>query len=313
MKIVRSPYRVSLFGGSTDYECYFREHGSLLVGFAMDKYSYIYIKETNPIMPYLTKFIGADVQMVDCNSDIDNRAVRGVIDCLSIKDGYEIAHMSDLPSQTGIGSSSSFICSLLMAFGVKDKTLLANSCNYIERVVLNEDGGVQDPIWAAFGGFNSIEIDKNGLFRVKPLPITSSFISHFLEHSCLIYTGSNRQSYKIAKSHKGSIDVKKKIHDLARVGYERFCQESLFDIGHTLDMSWIVKKQISGLVSTPEVDKLYDSLKEDGMIGGKLLGTGGSGFIFGVFTEPTDSIKDKYGSRYIDCECDFDGTKVVYE
>ena len=154
MIISKTPFRVSLFGGSTDYESFYSQNTSLLIGFALDKYCYLLTRKTPKIFNHKSKIMYSSIETVNNNKDIQHNGVRGVLEFLNIKYGLEISHLSDLPSQTGIGSSSSFIVGLLNAlYTLKNtdtsKKELAEQAIYIERKLLAESGGVQDQIWAA--------------------------------------------------------------------------------------------------------------------------------------------------------------------
>ena len=164
---------------------------------------------------------------------------------------------------------------------------------------------------------NSVSIGKDGHFSVRPLPVSEEFKQEFMNRCIMIYTGKTRKSYKIAESHDKKDADKHKINILnqAQKAYELFEYENIEGIAECLGESWENKKKISPLVSTPAVDKMYISLQEDGMIGGKLLGTGGSGFIFGILNEDTDvfKIKEKYKSHYIDIDISEKGSVIINE
>jgi len=320
MVISKTPFRISLFGGSTDYESFYSQYGSLLIGFGVDKYCYVLARDTPKIFNYKTKVHYASTEIVNDNEDIKHNGIRGVLQYLKIKDGLEISHLADLPSQTGIGSSSSFIVGLLkclhyLKHNVINKQLLAQQAIHIERKLLAETGGVQDQIWATYGGMNSIHIDTDGSFEVKPLPISDNLIREFFNRTILIHTGRTRQSYKIAQSYNNydALSHKHKIADIAQLGYEKFIDGDIDTIAHLLHKSWMEKQNISPLVSNKSVNKMYDILQEDGMIGGKLLGTGGQGFIFGILDNGVDisKFKSKYKSKYVSCGLSEHGSIII--
>ena len=317
MIISKTPFRVSLFGGSTDYESFYSVYGSLLIGFAIDKYCYTSIRKTPNIFSHLSRISYSKVETVADNKDIDHNGVRGVLEYLKETGGYEITHLSDLPSQTGIGSSSSFIVGLLKCFKNLSVKELAESAIYVERKLLDEAGGIQDQIWAAYGGMNSVGISQDGTFSVRPLPVSEDFKKEFMSRCVMIYTGKTRKSYKIAESHdkKDAVAHKLNILEQSEKAYGLFQEEDIEEIARCLGESWENKKKISPLVSTPAVNRMYKSLEEDGMIGGKLLGTGGSGFIFGIMNEDTDifKIKEKYKSHYIDIDISEKGAVIINE
>ena len=320
MIIAKTPLRVSLFGGGTDYKEFYSENGSLVIGFCVDKYSYVSLRKTPSIFPFKSSVSYSKTELVSRNSDIRHDGVRGVLEYLNINQGLEINYAGDLPAQTGTGSSSSFIVGLLNAiYCLKNKKVskkeLAEQAIQIEREFLAEPGGIQDQIWAAYGGINSIEIDKEGGFEVKPLPISEEFTKELIERSVLIYTGKTRKSFKIANeiSSLDNVDAKKKILDLSRQAYSSFLDSDIDIIAECLHSSWNEKKKLSPLVCPKNIDKLYEGLREMGMQGGKLLGAGGSGFVFGIFKTKEDkqSAKKRYKSKNINFAIDKNGSQII--
>lgn len=328
MLISRTPYRISLFGGTTDYEEYYSKHGSTLIGFAINKYSYLAGRRTPAILPYKSRFSYSQTEIIekdDCSFQdylrkIKHNGIRGVLEYLDTSYPLEISHFCDIPSQTGLGSSSSFVVGLLelvhaLEGHTPSKKRLAKQAIYVERKLLNECGGIQDQIWAAYGGINSIHINNNGNFNVKPLPISTEFIDSFLSCSILVYTGNQRDSFKIANHSSSSECIKKDIHDICNEAYTYFCEEDIEKIAKLLSTSWDLKKRINKDITTDEVNDLYNYLKSQGMIGGKLLGAGNSGFIFGVFPHCgcKDILDSKIKERIVNFDIDYDGSKIIYE
>jgi D-glycero-alpha-D-manno-heptose-7-phosphate kinase len=315
MIISKTPYRVSLFGGSTDYQSFYHKHGSLLIGLAIDKYCYITLRHTPPIFKHKSLLTYCRSEKVDDNSQIKHDGIRGVLQYMNVDYGVEMNHMADLPAQTGIGSSSSFIVGLLNAalkLEGRETTpkALAKQAIYVERHLLNEAGGIQDQIWAAHGGFNSISINTNGDIKIRPLPISCEFKEEFIKRSHLIFTGQTRKSFDVAKSHD-NIDAEKiklKMLSLANEAYTEFSNENLDDIAKLLDESWKYKRSISDIVSSPEIDEMYSYLKSHGMVGGKLLGSGRSGFIFGIWN---NEIPSDVRGRIIDFQPDYCGSRII--
>lgn len=319
MIISQTPFRISMFGGSTDYGNYYKQHGSLLIGFAIDKYCYTNVRWTPGILDYNTKICYAKTELVDNNKDVRHNGVRGVLEFLKIRQGVEIVHLSDLPSQTGIGSSSSFIVGLLNSFyslsgEPVSKKRLAKEAIYIERELLGEAGGIQDQIWASYGGFNSLSLREDD-FEVKPMPVSEEFQQEFFDRAILIYTGKTRKSFDIAESHKNSdnIEAKHRIKEFAHRAYDCFLNSDIESIAGLLHSSWLEKKKVSELVSNYEVDQMYSHLQDDGMVGGKLIGSGGSGFIFGLLDSPKNksALRRKYQSNFIEFGVDDCGSRII--
>lgn len=317
MIISRAPFRISLFGGSTDYESFYSQHGSFLIGFTLDQYCYTTTRRTPKILPYHTKVSYSRIEVVDDNRDIEHDGVRGVLTYLNLLDTpIEINHFSDLPSQTGTGSSSAFVVSLLKGLHTHmTPHELARASIKIEREILSEAGGIQDQIWAAYGGINSITINTDGSFLVRPLPISGDFRQSLIDHSFLIYTGKTRKSYRIASSHDNvdAVDIKKCILDTAHLAYDAFESHDVYAIGNLLHKSWEYKKSISNLITSNDVDKMYNSLLEYDMVGGKLLGSGGSGFIFGIAKDPKIKrfIESEFRDYFIDVGISYTGAEIL--
>jgi len=320
MIISKTPFRVSLFGGSTDYESFYSRFGSFLIGFCLNKYAYLSIRKTPRILPYKTRLTYSKTEILSSNDDIQHSAIKGVLDYCNVRFGLEINHFSDLPSQTGTGSSSSFIVGLLNSiYSLKRKSLskkeIAKIAIEIERKILAEPGGIQDQIWASYGGLNSITIDKSGDFQVKPMPVSEEFKQEFVSRSILVYTGKTRKSFEIARNIGQDINDshKKRLLELSQIAYDSFLDSDIDKVGTLLKRGWGIKKKLSKSISSEDVDILYNELKEDGMVGGKLMGAGRSGFIFGIVKDSSskESIKKKYKNNYIDFSIDEEGSKII--
>src|SRR5215813_10874580 len=174
MIISRTPFRLSLFGGGTDYPDWFREHGGAVVGTAIDKYCYISARRLPPFFEHRSRIVYSQVELVRETSEIQHPAVRGILTELGIKEGLEIHHDADLPARSGLGSSSSFTVGLLNALYALDgrmvsKRDLGREAIHVEQDVLKETVGCQDQLWAAFGGLNHIEFFPDGDFAVSPV------------------------------------------------------------------------------------------------------------------------------------------------
>ncbi len=320
MIISKTPFRISLFGGGSDYEDFYSKYGSMLIGFTFNRYNYISYRKTPSIVPYKSRLCYSKTEVVNRNSQIQHDGIRGVLTYLSIRHGVDINNMSELPAQTGTGSSSAFIVGLLKCiYKSKNKSPskrdLANQAIFIERKLLNEPGGIQDQIWASYGGMNSINIHKNGNFDVKPLPVSDSFKEEFINRSVLLYTGKTRKSFRIASeiNNNNNEEAKKKILEISYKAHEKFYEQDIDGVGRLLNETWIQKKKLSKLVNSPHVQEMHSTLLECGMIGGKLLGAGGSGFIFGVMesSKTKEQLKKKYKSKYISINIENNGSQII--
>jgi D-glycero-alpha-D-manno-heptose-7-phosphate kinase len=321
----KTPFRVSLFGGGTDYEDYYSKYDSLLIGFTINKYAYLGVRETPSMFDYYTKVTYSQTEFVEDNSKIKHNGVRGVLDYYNIKDAMEISHFSDLPAQTGIGSSSSFIVGLVNSINALksqniNKENLALTAIDIERNKLNEAGGIQDQIWAAYGGFNAIQIYNEGRFEVIPL-LTQERRKKLLSRMFMIYTGKTRQSYEISKTYKKESN-ENYLHEIQGIAEEAYHWiNKIKDMDKVIDRlalllkcSWEEKMKLSPLICTDHVSSLMNELYSDGMIGGKLIGAGGSGFIVGITNTNLQKqlIEQKFKKQYIPIDFSFAGSEIIH-
>ena len=214
MIISRTPFRISLFGGGTDYPAWFREHGGAVLGLAIDKYCYITLRRLPPFFEHRSRIVYSQVELVNTVSEIRHPAVRAVLSDLGITEGLEIHHDADLPARSGLGSSSSFTVGLLNALHALNSKMIAKrdlACEAIriEQDVLKEQVGSQDQVWAAYGGFNRCEFFRDGNFAVSPI-ILSPARRHELNRSLMLFfTGFSRFATDFAQDQVNNIPNRK--------------------------------------------------------------------------------------------------------
>jgi len=322
MIITRAPFRVSLWGGSTDYEDFYSKYGSLLVGFTINKYLYVCLRKNYNFFDYGSKISYSHIEEVASNDLIKNPGIRGTLQHLKLEDGVSINIQSDLPARTGIGSSSALSVALAHAIYVYQNRAnqatsrqLAKDAIYIERKLLNEPGGIQDQIWSAYGGVNSIQIYQEGDFSVRPLAVSPEFLDILGNRMVICYTGEARDSFGIAESHQTEDNhgLKKQLLALAGHGRLAFDNEDVDQIGRLLDKGWRIKRHLSSIVSNDYIDNQYDKAMELKAIGGKLLGSGGSGFFLFVLHRDADKqqfIQD-LGLQAIDFDFSYGGSQLL--
>jgi D-glycero-alpha-D-manno-heptose-7-phosphate kinase len=296
MIISRTPFRLSLFGGGTDYPKWFQKHGGAVFGFAINKYCYISIRPLPPFFEHRHRIVYSKVEIVNDINEIQHPAVRGVLTDKGTDVGLEIHHDGDLPARSGLGSSSSFTVGLLHALSALngrmiEKKQLAGDAIRIEQQVLKEHVGCQDQVWAAFGGLNRIEFMKNGDFDVQPAIISADRRQELVSNLVLYFTGFSRFASEIAKKQIDNLDRREK-HLIAMAGMVNEALEILRssirpirEIGELLHESWQLKRELADNVTTPEIDDIYQAARDAGAVGGKLLGAGGGGFM-ALFVEP---------------------------
>jgi len=314
--IVRSPLRISFFGGSTDYESFYKEHGSFIIGTTIDKYIWLSARVRPKILPREHTISYSKMEVVTSLEDIQNPLIREVMRCHNIREYIDFNSSADVPSRTGLGGSSSFCAGmvLLMQKLKKEpasKKFVAKSAIHIEREVLKDSGGIQDQVWASYGGFNTITIKKNGDFTVKPLPVSEKFKRKLEDSMVLIYTNDQRNQNEIAQSHEDK--DKKSILALAHKAYEAFLQEDVAKIGALLFESWNEKRKISPLISTKKIDTMAEKIMGMGAYGVKLLGSGGSGFLMAICSPAVkQKVIKEFSEDVLACKFEDRGASVVY-
>lgn len=297
MIIVRTPFRISFFGGGTDYPAWYEEHGGVVLATTIDKYCYLTCRYLPPFFPHKYRIVYSQIETVGCFKEIEHPAVRAVLDWADAEKGLEIHHDGDLPARSGLGSSSSFTVSLVHAMAALrgkrvTKETLAKDAIHIEQNIIKENVGSQDQISAAFGGFNRIEFRPNGAdFQVAPIVLSKSRNDELQSHLMLCFTGFSRIASEIAqskianfKSRETELKQMKAMVDEA-IHILSDSNIPITEFGNMLHQSWLYKKSLSDKITTPEIDKFYEAAMNAGAIGGKILGAGGGGFLL-LFVEP---------------------------
>ncbi len=205
MIISRTPFRISFFGGGTDYPEWYGEHGGAVLATTIDKYCYISVRELPPFFDHRFRVVYSIVENVKEIGEIQHPAVRGVLEWLKVGKGLEIHHDGDLPARSGLGSSSAFTVGLINAVHALDgrhiaKETLANEAIHVEQRVLRERVGLQDQVSAAFGGFNHITIAQNGTYSVAPIVLPPERLHALQSHLMLVFTGISRTANEVAET-----------------------------------------------------------------------------------------------------------------
>lgn len=324
MIISRTPFRVSFFGGGTDYPKWYREHGGAVLATTIDKYCYITCRYLPPFFEHKSRIVWSVIESVQKVSDIKHPAVRTVLEWMKIEEGMEIHHDGDLPARSGLGSSSAFTVGMinaLMALRGKytTKEELASKAIYVEQELLKENVGSQDQISAAFGGFNRIEFLRNDSFEVTPIILEKKKLVELQSHLMLFFTGFSRIASEVAKSKIENFGKKETELKRMRLMVDQAIQilqsdnGGIEDFGKLLDESWQYKRQLSDRVSTVEIDEIYETAMKAGAIGGKILGAGGGGFLL-LFVKPElqEKVKEKLKNLiYVPFEFDNSGSRIV--
>lgn len=288
MIITKTPFRMSFFGGGTDLPSFFNEHGGAVISTTFDKYCYVNVRHMPPFHPYISELVHNRFERVNNIEDIEHPLIR---ECMRLHDIHEIrlTYEGDLPARTGLGTSSTFAVGMLNAFcALKGKMMskrqLAQEAIHVERDVLQEHGGWQDQVAAAFGGLNRIDF-KDGNFSVHPIIISPERKKELDENLLLFYTGIQRFSSEIqADTFAKPTDKVQQLKDMLALVNEAekvLCDRdaSLNEFGRMLDTTWKLKRGTGVKVSNGSIDELYSKAIKAGALGGKLLGAGGGGFL----------------------------------
>lgn len=295
MIISRTPYRVSFFGGGTDYPAWFREHGGAALATTIDKYCYITCRHLPPFFEHRIRVVYSRIESRQRLEEIEHPSVREVLRFLGLERGVEIHHDGDLPARSGMGSSSAFTVGLLNALcalqgRMPDKHRLAQDAIHLEQEVLKETVGSQDQISAAYGGFNHITFLPNGEFTVRPMTLPRGRVQELNDHLLLLYTGIKRTASDVADSYVPNLEARRRqlriIRDLVDEATSILGgQQDLGAFGDLLHEAWEAKRALSPQVSNAEVEAIYQEARSCGARGGKLTGAGGGGFML-LFAPP---------------------------
>ncbi|HYE52403.1 MAG TPA: kinase [Azospirillaceae bacterium] len=324
MIITRTPYRISFFGGGTDYPPWFQEHGGAVLATTIDRYCYIKCRFLPPFFDHKTRVVWSEIELVTDHGAIRHPVIREVLRYLRIDEGVEIHHDGDLPARSGLGSSSAFTVGILNAlYTLQGKAVpkeeLARRAIYVEQELLHENVGVQDQIETAFGGLNAIDIFPDGSFSVKPVPIGGERLQLLQDHLLLVYTGVARFASDVAADKVASIPKKqdelKLMRQMVDEGYRILTGSGdIQDFGRLLHESWEVKRTLSSKVAPTFVNDIYAKARDAGALGGKLLGAGGGGFmLFFVPPERRIAVLEALNQLLVvPIEFDRTGTQVIF-
>ena len=283
---VRAPFRISFFGGGTDFEEYYKDFGGAVLSTTIDKYCYVTLRDLPPFFEYKNQFTYSKIERFNEPNEVEHPLVRNALKMLTY-DHIQISYDADLPACSGLGTSSAFAVALLQGLHAMrgeypGKMNLAKESVKLERVLCAESGGVQDQYATAFGGFNSITFSKDGVI-VKPLPVGETHLHGLEENLLLVFTGFTRFSDAISAENKNNISRNTKTLDLMKQmvseGERLLAGGNLDDFGRLLGESWKMKRTLARGISNPFINEIYAKALKNGALGGKILGSGGGGFM----------------------------------
>ncbi|MCU1273048.1 MAG: kinase [Bryobacterales bacterium] len=324
MIISRAPLRISLGGGGTDLPSYYREHGGFVLSAAIDKYVYITLHETFQ-REYLIKYSATEV--VQAIDEIKHPIIREALQLVPVEAPFlEIVSMSDIPAGTGLGSSGSFTVALLRALHTMNKEfvprqVLAEQACHIEIERLGEPVGKQDQYIASFGGITGFEFCPDGHVKVTPLPISTETLYNLEDNLLLFFTGFTRSASAILaeqdqKTRGGDSGMIDHLHAMKQLGYESKAAVESGDLrrfGEIMHEHWERKKYRSKSMTNSSIDEYYELARNNGAIGGKLIGAGGGGFLM-LYSEDKTRLRRALrdaGLREVRMKFDFEGASLM--
>ena len=324
MIISRTPFRISFFGGGTDYPAWYRNHGGAVLATTIDKYCYLTCRYLPPFFEHRIRVVYSKIEDCQTVDEIAHPAIRGVLRYLNMDRGVEIHHDGDLPARSGMGSSSSFTVGLLHAlYALKGhmpgKQQLAMESIYIEQELLKETVGSQDQVLAAYGGFNHITFLPNGEISVRPITIAPERVRELNSHLMLFYTGIKRTASNVAESYVNDIESRKRqlhiLKDLVEEGISILnSSQDIIAFGELLHEAWQAKRSLSSEVSNSYVDEIYDQAISAGAIGGKITGAGGGGFML-LFVPPSRQrkVRERLNKLiYVPFKFECSGSQIIF-
>lgn len=333
--ITQTPFRISFFGGGTDFPEYFNQHGSTIIGTAIDKYLYVTLNSLERFFERRIRLSYSKLEFADHPDELEHSLVRCILNSrpyMTEKDFFDIHTYADLPASSGMGSSSTFTVGMLNALyllnGIyKMPEVIAKEAIHIERVQLKEAGGWQDQIFAAFGGLNKITFINND-FRVEPICMSSQK-KLALERSCMMFfTGDTRSSAHIQQSaiqlkgHQSEhekLAFMKQIQALADEAFRVMVDsaspaELVHELGRLLHTAWMAKRSLSNNISNSKIDHMYETAMKAGALGGKLCGAGGGGFLLLLVpnAKRASIVEALNDYKQLDIKFEDYGSRVIY-
>jgi len=330
MIITKTPYRLSLFGGGTDYPIWFQNNPSRIISAAMAHYCYVHVKPLPPFFDHTIRISYSKVESVSNIDDIEHPSIKACLQYMKIKGNISIGHDGELPARSGIGSSSSFTVGLLKAlYSLKKEFVtpyeLAMQAIYVEQGIIGENVGVQDQIMAAHGGIQIIKMGPGNRFAwsTEPFRLSDEYRNQFESHIMLGFSGISRiaeiQAKKKVDNIKAGINHKllEETAKLAEEAIDLLAKETdMSIIGKLLNDGWKIKRELAEGVTDLWIDDIYNASLKAGAFGGKLMGAGGGGFfMFLVPPEKQEEFKKKMNSIkvWVPFKFDMHGSQTIFK
>lgn len=324
MIISRTPFRISFFGGGSDFPVWYKDNGGAVLSTTIDKFCYISCRRLPPFFEYKHRIVYSKSEHINEIDEIVHPAVRETLRFMEIKEGLEIHHDGDLPARSGLGSSSAFTVGLLHAlYALKGKIVtkkrLALEAINIEQDMIKENVGSQDQVAAAFGGLNKINFSGDHNIEATPVTVSYQRLQQFQDHLMLFFTGFSRtasqiEGEKIKQIHKNKADITT-MHSMVDEAINILNSDSnLMDFGKLLHEAWMLKKELSNNVSNAFIEHIYEIAVKNGAVGGKILGAGGGGFVlFLIKPDERNRLKEALNFLlHVPFRFDTTGSQIIY-
>lgn len=326
MIISRTPFRISFFGGGTDYPAWYERHGGAVVAAAINRYCYISCRYLPPFFSHRFRIAYSQLETASTVEEIRHPAVRACLQFLDINTGLEIHHDSDLPKQTGLGTSSAFAVGLLHSLhrllgqNVPPMQLALEAIN-VERDLCKEHVGSQDQVTAAIGGINRLDFLPDGRITTTPLKLPPGRLSAFERHLMLFFTGFSRFASGVVIEQLNNMERnEKELHEMRAMVDEainilRDQARDLKGFGELLHEGWRLKRSLSSRISNATIDEIYKTARQAGALGGKICGAGGGGFML-LFVDPekqpaVETALQNY--LRVPFAVDFQGSQIIFQ
>ena len=325
MIITRTPFRISFFGGGTDYPIYYKKNGGAVLAGTINKYCYITLRALPPFFDYKHRIVYSKSEFANEIDEIVHPSVRECLRYLDPREGLEIHHDGDLPARSGLGSSSAFTVGLLYALfafhgKMVSKLELAEAAIHVEQNMIRENVGSQDQTMAAFGGFRKILFNgpTGQHLQILPLTVKKERIEDLEKNLMLFFTGFARNASEIAGEQiRETPNKKAELSEMMQKVDEASCiltgGGDIDDFGRLLHENWMIKRSLTDKITTPEIDDIYERARQSGAIGGKLLGAGSGGFmVFYVKPECRIKLKQNLGLLHVPFQFEYGGSQVIF-
>lgn len=321
MVISQTPYRISFFGGGTDYRPYFMEYGGSVLSTTIDRYCYLTLRRLPPFFDHSSRLSYSKIELFSSADQVQHPSVKACLKYMDLR-GVSITHDGDLPARAGLGTSSTFTVGLLNAMHALkgefvDPLTLAAEAIHVEQDLIGENVGVQDQMAASIGGLNRLYFNADG-YDYRPIILHPERKQRLEESLMLFFTGIFRYASQVAAEQVRNTPNKiRELQEMSRLtdeGERALVSGDVNDFGRLLHESWQLKRSLSGKISTGEIDDMYARAREAGAIGGKLLGAGGGGFLmFYVKKEDQEFVKRALKDLlYVPIHIGQMGSRIIY-